>query len=393
MHVFEGLQQIGLAHDHADLATRERLTPVLRALVITARTLDVPHVELATCHRHELYWLGDLPLESVADDLVEGSLQHRGGEPAVAHLLAVASGRASVVLGETEILGQVRRACHASQDAEASSLPLDGLFERVIGAARRVRRAVASAGPADTISAAGVRLAMTAITAPMPRVLILGAGDAAQAAARAVRAAAPEARMLIMARRRERSAALASEVGATVGVWEELAPAIGGADLVVAATSARTPVLTATTFHARRPGLVLLDLAVPRNIEPVVGSFHGFTLLDLDDIARDCHAMAAPTAAWDAALAEALTRLGRATTVDLLPEVLSALHARGDAVAEADADTLADALGLDDLGQRALVRDALRRAVRRALFPASRALRGETATLACPGEAQRDPPR
>jgi glutamyl-tRNA reductase len=380
MHAFDGFQQLGTAHDHADLATRERLAPVLRALVITARTLGVPHVELATCHRHELYWMGDLPLDSVLEDLAEGALQLRSGESVVTHLLAVASGRASVVLGETEILGQVRRAWHAAQEVLTSQGALDGLFEQVVAAARRVRRAAAFEATADTAAASGVRLALQHATVRPRRVVLIGAGEAARTAAVAVRALAPWARMTVVARRADRAEALAAEMTGDAHEWNALVELVGQADLVIAATGARSPILLAAHLRARRPGLVLLDLGVPRNIEPIARSFSGLTLLDLDDIAR--HEAGLPndadrTAACDAALGRELVRVQRALGESDLPVVLRVMHSRGEVVADTSAEALCDRLGLADVAEREVVHEAMRQAVRQVLFPASRALRGE----------------
>jgi len=380
MHAFDGLQQLGTAHDHADLSTRERLAPVVHALVITARTLGVPHVELATCHRHELYWLGDLPLESVADDLAEGSLQHRAGEAAVGHLLAVASGRASVVIGETEILGQVRRSWHVAQETLATDAALDGLFERVVASARRVRRAAAFETDADSAVGAGVRLALQDAAVRPRRVVLIGAGEAARTAATAVRIQAPWARIMVVARRSDRAEALAAEVAGEAHAWSELVELVGQADLVITATGARTPILSAAQLRARRPGLVLLDLGVPRNIEPLVRSFSGVKLVDLDDIARHEAGTAHDAdrlAAYDAALPQELARLQRAAGDADLPVVLRVMHSRGDSVAETSANALCDRLGLAGMAEREAVHEAMRQAVRQALFPASRALRGE----------------
>lgn len=381
MHAFDGLHQLGTAHDHADLATRERLAPVLRALVITARTLGVPHVELATCHRHELYWIGDLPLDSVLEDLAEGSLQLRSGEAAVTHLLAVASGRASVVLGETEILGQVRRAWHVAQEALASNGALDGLFEQVVAGARRVRRAAAFEATSDSAAASGVCLALEHAAVRPRRVVLIGAGEAARTAAMAVRAQAPWARMKVVARQADRAEALAADMAGEAHAWSELVELVGQADLVIAATGARSPILLASHLRARRPGLVLLDLGVPRNIEPLARSFSGLVLLDLDDIAR--HAAEIPgdadrIAACEAALAREMGRLQRTVAEPDLPVVLRVMHSQGDAVADSSAEALCDRLGLAGVAERDAVHDAIRQAVRQALFPASRALRGES---------------
>lgn len=381
MHAFDGLHQLGTAHDHANLAIRERLAPVLRALVITARTLDVPHVELATCHRHELYWIGDLPLDSVLEDLAEGSLQLRSGEPAVTHLLSVASGRASVVLGETEILGQVRRAWHAAQEAPTSNGALDGLFEQVVAAARRVRRAAAFGATADSAAASGVRLALQQAAVRPRRVVLIGAGEAARTAALAIRRQAPWARMMVVARYADRAEALAADVAGEAHAWSELAELVGQADLVIAATGARSPILLASDLPARRTGLVLLDLGVPRNIEPLARSFSGLVLLDLDDIARHeagASSDADRTAACDAALAREMGRLQRVHGQPDLPVVLRVMHSQGDAVADTSAAALCDRLGLADMADREAVHEAMRQAVRQALFPASRVLRGET---------------
>jgi glutamyl-tRNA reductase len=298
---------LGLSHHTAPLAVRERLalpaldaSGLLRALL---RTGAVEAVALSTCNRTELYLVGDdagaaegAGLRALARraGMTPGALRAamtvlRGPE-AVDHLFAVAAGLESMVLGEAEILGQLRRAHELSRAAEACGPIVDRLLRDALAAGRRARAETAIGRCGVSVSSAAVELAREALGSLAGRnVLLVGAGKSSEVTAKVLRSHGV-GRLCVANRRRERAVALAGRDGDAVA-FEELDDRLAGADLVLTATASPRALIDAAAVRgalARRGGrpLVLVDLAVPRDVDPAVRGIDGVTLVDLDDVQR-----------------------------------------------------------------------------------------------------------
>ena len=271
-----------------------------------AGLLDLEHVHeaavLSTCNRVEVYaaisrfhgaagevrsflaGVGGLALDELADHLYDYY-----EERAVRHLFAVAAGVDSMVVGEAQILGQVREAFAAAQAERSVGPVLSALFTRAIKVGRRARSETGiGAGMASTVTV-GLRVAAGQLgDLAGRRVLLVGAGALARLAGRAVRQAG--AGELVVANRTQATgAALARELGGRAVPLERVAGELASADLVVAATAGTTPTVTAAAVAGARraasasPGpLVVLDLGVPRDVEPEVRELPGVVLADLD---------------------------------------------------------------------------------------------------------------
>jgi len=275
-----------------------------------AGLLDLEHVHeaavLSTCNRVEVYaaisrfhgaagevrsflaGVGGLALDELADHLYDYY-----EERAVRHLFAVAAGVDSMVVGEAQILGQVREAFAAAQAERSVGPVLSALFTRAIKVGRRARSETGiGAGMASTVTV-GLRVAAGQLgDLAGRRVLLVGAGGLARLAGRAVREAG--AGELVVANRTPATgAALARELGGRAVPLERVAGELASADLVVAATAGTTPTVTAAAVAgaaalraASGPGsvgpLVVLDLGVPRDVEPEVRELPGVVLADLD---------------------------------------------------------------------------------------------------------------
>jgi glutamyl-tRNA reductase len=299
---------VGLSHLNAPLALRERValgpdeaTELLCALLDTGAAGEA--VALSTCNRTELYAAGPdaAALEAALVDALarrarmssEALRSHvavlRGTEVAD-HLFAVAGGLESMVLGEVEILGQLRRAHAQSRAAGACGPVVDRLVRDALGAGRRARAGTAIGRCGVSVSSAAVELARDALGSLADRrVLLVGAGKSSEVTAKVLRSHG--VRVLSVANRgRDRAAALAGPAGAVVD-FEALHDHLAEADLVLAATACphvlmdRAAVARAMARRSGRP-LVLVDLAVPRDIDPAVRGMPGVTLLDLDDVQR-----------------------------------------------------------------------------------------------------------
>jgi glutamyl-tRNA reductase len=276
-----------------------------------AGLLDLEHVHeavvVSTCNRVEVYAaisrfhgaagdvrrfladLGGLALEELADHLYDYY-----EERAVRHLFAVAAGVDSMVVGEAQILGQVREAFQAAQAERSVGPVLSALFARAIKVGRRARSETGiGAGMASTVTV-GLRVAAGQLDGLAGRqALLVGAGGLARLAGRALREAGV-AELVVANRTPAAGAALAQELGGRAVPLDRVADELTAADLLIAATAGSTPTVAATTVAAalaRRgpaaPGsaagpLVLLDLGVPRDVEPEVRRLPGVVLADLD---------------------------------------------------------------------------------------------------------------
>jgi len=209
---------------------------------------------------------------------------------AVRHLFRVACGLESMIVGEPEVAGQVRRALTAAEQHGAAGPVLRRLFADALSIAGRVRAASGIGRESVSVSAAAVRLAERSLGGLADRtVLVVGAGAVARGIGRTLADLGPS-RLLIASRRLESARALADLVGAEALGLEQLSAGLAAADVVISATAAPTPVVTAeqvrSALDARRGRpLLLVDVAVPRDVDPAVAAIPGCTLYDVDDLA------------------------------------------------------------------------------------------------------------
>jgi glutamyl-tRNA reductase len=217
------------------------------------------------------------------------------------HLFEVAAGLRSSIPGESEVLGQVRRALEHAEAERAAGPVLSGLFRHAVQAGRQVRTSTSIARGATSLSHVAVELAAARLGSALSaaQVVVVGAGDmgAGLVDALARRGAPPD--VVVANRTVRRAAALAERVGGRGVGLEELAGVITAADVVLVSTAAALPVLDAGLLApaaSRRTDvglapLVVVDLGVPRNVDPAVGELAGIDLLDMDDLTE--HAQAA----------------------------------------------------------------------------------------------------
>jgi glutamyl-tRNA reductase len=409
---------IGVSHRTAGVGVRERLA--LRpgetaALLARGSSEGGPAVVLATCNRCEVYWYGDADheqwfrtLAARGGEHLAGAVFRLQGEAAIRHLFQVAAGLDSQIVGEAEILQQVRRALAVSRSAAALPRPFEQAFTAAIKAGRRVRRETPLGRHPESVSGAAVRFARAHSGGSLENrtVLILGAGEAAAGVLHALREA-PVGRIILINRNLQRARRLAERWGVTdVRQWNDRARAIPESDLVIAATAAHSPVISredlagAAALRNDRD-LILLDLAVPRNIEPAAQDLAGLTLLDLDGLQeRFCPVngaisqtpMAAETLAQAQAIVEEeLVRFDEVMRGRAAAPKLAELHRHAALLAAEEAErALARMPGLSAT-EEAAVREMAERLVKRVLYRASRAVRradrredGKTGSLLYP---------
>ena len=259
-------------------------------------------VLLSTCNRTEVYAYAErfhggyadirellarhsgLPPETVADELYS----HHDAD-AVQHLFSVAAGLDSVVVGEHEILGQVRDSWQAARDEGTVGAVLEPLFRRAVVAGKRVRATTGISHGIASLSHAAVALAQERLgTLAGRRVLVLGAGDVATGTLKSL-AGAGAADIAVANRTRERAEAAAASCGGRAVALDEVEPALVAADVVITTTGATDMVLEHSDIDkvmTRRGGaeLLIVDVAVPRDVDPAARGLPGVTLLDMDDL-------------------------------------------------------------------------------------------------------------
>lgn len=299
---------IGLSHHTAPVEVREHFAysdpearDALRALAHAPGVGEA--VLLSTCNRTELYVHGDTDagvahaytlLEQRArgiDDVLGGYLYERRDQEAVRHLFRVVTSLDSMVLGESQIQGQVKGAYESARslDERVTGPVLSRLFEQALRVGGAVRSATALGAGAASVPSAAVQLAKKIFgSLEGRRALILGAGEMSELALECLRAEG--ARSIVVANRTEgRARVLVERAGGTAIPFDRLAHALNETDIVATATSAPHPVLTeklvreALPRGARSP-LCIIDMALPRDVEAGVGGIHNVFLYDLDDL-------------------------------------------------------------------------------------------------------------
>jgi len=295
----------GLNHQTAPLALRERLAIDADANDgALAELLRWPGVReaalLSTCNRTEIYCQLDDGEESVAarwlaehhgidaGDLDTYLYRHEG-DAAVQHLFRVATGLDSLVLGEPQILGQVKDAYQRARRGGALGMGLERLFQQCFATAKRVRTDTRIGAHPVSVAFAAVRLAEQAFTEiDSATVLLIGAGDTVELAAKHLQDRRAK-RILIANRTQAHAQTLASQVGGYALPLEALEQHLAEADIVLSATASRQPVLSRAMLEralkARRyRPMLLLDLAVPRDIEASAAELDDVYLYSIDDL-------------------------------------------------------------------------------------------------------------
>ena len=296
---------LGVNHRTGPLSVLERLTlaPDELPKAVTAlvdRDTVREAVVVSTCNRTEVYAVAEkfhgayadirdflCALGDITPDELHPHIYTEHDDDAVRHLFEVASGLDSAVLGETEILGQIRSAWELAQREGGARTTLNLLFRHAVGVGKRARTDTAIARGTASVSHAAVELAaehhggLTGLG-----VAVLGAGAMGEGIAVAL-AAAGVGNVIVVNRTPDRGAALAARVGGTAVGFDDLPAVLAQSDVVLAGTGASAPVITGdlivNTDRTERP-LLLVDIAVPRNVAPDVAELSGVTVLDLDDL-------------------------------------------------------------------------------------------------------------
>ena len=278
------LELVGVSHHRSPVDVRERVAYDREQAARLGRELAAEGGEavvLSTCNRTEVYAVaadGERPFREAG---VESAVYRLHDEGAALHLFRVAAGLDSMVPGEGEILGQVR---HAFELGAPGPL-LDRVFRQALHVGKKVRTHTAIAESPASVSAAAAALAQQVFgDLTGRRIVLVGAGKVGEQAARSLLARGAEI-CVVANRSAERARELAAQLGAAPVPLEGLPEELARADVVVASTSAPGFLLTAADVPARRGRpLFLIDLAVPRDLDPAIHQLEDCFLYDIDDL-------------------------------------------------------------------------------------------------------------
>src|SRR4051794_17017363 len=297
---------VGLSHRTAPVELRESVDFSRKGLEhalaeLSSRGAGRELVVLSTCNRAEIYIVGDTDAtpdhvgrffseyhEMPHDHVREHLYVHRGAD-AARHLFRVAAGLDSLVVGEPQILGQVKAAYAVASDGQFTAALTNRLFHSAFTVGKRVRSETGLGEGAVSVSYAAIALAKKIFGKLAGRsVLILGAGEMAKLTG--IHLQSQQVKQIAIASRTLLSAqALAARLGGVAGRWGEMDTALAGGDIVVTATGAAEPVLTrARVEEVMRPRrnrpLFIIDIAVPRDVESSTGGLDQVFLYNIDDL-------------------------------------------------------------------------------------------------------------
>jgi glutamyl-tRNA reductase len=357
-------------------------------------------VLLSTCNRVELYAAGGADSAAPSPGQIVSFLAECRGidervlapvldgdrdEAVVRHLFGVASGLDSMVLGEPQILAQVKQAWAVAQDSRTAG-PLTGdLFQAALRTAKRVASETALGRERLSIPSVAVNDFARGVFERFDdkRVLLVGAGKMARETLRYLREAGARD-IVVLNRTAARSAELAAEIGGRAGSLSDLAAELAAADLVVSTTGASQPVVSLDAFRQAEPrrggrALVVLDLAVPRDFDPRIGTRPGVWLTAIDDLAAACDAnrksrqreVPAALAIVDEEARRFMGDLHHRSTAPVIEQLRAGWSETGDAELERLFRRLP---GLDEAA-RSEIRQAFERYAAKLLHPPLRSLR------------------
>ncbi len=355
------LLALGVSHKTAPLPLRERLalSEGRAARVLTELTdQEAVHeaVAVSTCNRTELYLVAADAVEAESAALgvlsrqagirpteLLGAIYSLRGRDAVEHLFGVAAGLDSMIVGEAEVQGQVKRAYELALVEGVTGPVSNRLFRDALAAGKRARSETRVSRSNVSVSSVAVQLAADFLgDLAARRVLVIGAGENAELTARALRDRGVRT-VFVANRRYDRALGLAQRFGGEAVTFEDMPAQLEAADIVVSSTGAphqivgREELALVAAQRLNRP-LVLLDLAVPRDIDPSARDCPGIALYDMDDlqqaVARNLGTREVEAAEARVLVRQEVERFERwLASLDVLPTI-SALRTRGEGIVE-----------------------------------------------------------
>ncbi len=362
---------LGLSHRTAPVELRELVDFSTRGLdsaltALAARASSSEAAIVSTCNRAELYVVCD-KLEAAREDLIDFVCGYHQLAPerlrphlfdmadaaAAGHLFRVAAGLDSLVIGEPQILGQVKEAYNVAATRQTVGPLLNKAFHWSFQVGKRVRTETALAEGAVSVSFAAVSLARK-IFGDLAglNVLVVGAGEMGKLTALHLKSQGIRS-LVITSRTASHAKALADEMQASAVEWEQMPRALAESDIVITATGASVPVLSRVEVGAvmrarRNRPLFLIDIAVPRDVDPAAGEIEEVFLYNIDDlqaiVQENLSRRGAEVGRAEAIVAEEVEKFGAWLRARSAVPTVVALRQRFEAIRQAELDRLAPKL-------------------------------------------------
>jgi glutamyl-tRNA reductase len=384
---------LGINHTTAPLVLREKLAFNEESLRSTLARLNnelhqvVEIVIISTCNRIEIYVASSQPhfhdLEAFLAEVHGSSFEtlrphvyHYTNEEVVRHLYRVTTGLDSLVLGEPQILGQVTRSLELALGVGSCGAVLSRLFRSAIHAGKRARTETAiSRNPASVSSLAASLAAKQVSNLPSARIVVVGAGETAEMTVKAL-SLRGAGNLVVVNRTTERAHSLANRWQAQVATFEQLDDLLLNADIVISSTSAphtiiHAPLIENIMAQRNHRIMVMIDIAVPRDIEPDIGLIPGVQLFDMDNLILQVNShlneRAAEIPVVEAILAEEEAQfLEYLHTLDMMP-IITELRKQAEAIRQHELERTLRRLPELSLEERQRI-DAMTRSLVKKLF-------------------------
>lgn len=396
---------IGVNHHTGPLSVLERVALDPADLPKAVGTLvsrpDIREaVVVSTCNRTEVYAVAERFHAAYADirdflceiggvdpDDLHPHLYSQHDDDAVRHLFEVAAGLDSAVLGETEIVRQVREAWELAQNEGAARSTLNLLFRHALETGKRARTETAISRATASVSHAAVEMAAEVLgDLSRTEVLVLGAGEMGEGVAVALADAGAGA-LTVINRTHERAVGLAARVGGRVTPFADLRSSIATTDVLLTCSRAGS-IIDVETMRTARDGvdrpLLVVDIAVPRNVSPDVRDLPGVTVLDLDDLrawaARGLARREHEVTHVREIVGEEVERFAVEVTARQAAPLVAALHEHAEQIRQLETERLAHRLASLDDAQRAAVESLTHGIIAKLLHHPSVRLKAEAGT-------------
>ncbi|MBS3993769.1 MAG: glutamyl-tRNA reductase [Bacteroidetes bacterium] len=294
------LYNVGLSYKKADVATRGNFSiskEDQKRLLETAKRRGIEGIMvLSTCNRTEIFGMSDHPFQLIdllckfskgtVEEFIKVSHINKNSY-AVNHLFRIATGLESQILGDYEIVGQLKEAYYQAKELNTLNLYLERIFNLALQASKEVKNTTDLSSGTTTVSYAAIQYIKDNVKDfSSKKIVLYGLGDIGKNTAKNIIQYFDHSSITIVNRTFEKAADFANKHQLRVASYDELKSIIEHIDILIVATSAKQPTITAD-FIPNNKELLILDLAIPRNVEPVLAERNGITLIDVDVLSKE----------------------------------------------------------------------------------------------------------
>lgn len=294
------LYNVGLSYKKADVTTRGNFSiskEDQKTLLETAKRRGIKEIYvLSTCNRTELFGLADHPFQLIdlickfskgtVEDFIKVAHINKNNQ-AINHLFRIATGLESQILGDYEIVGQLKEAYYLAKELNTLNVYLERIFNLALQASKEVKNTTDLSSGTTTVSYAAIQYIKDNVSDFSDKKIVLyGLGDIGKNTAKNIVEYFQHNNITIVNRTFEKAADFASKHQLNVASHTELKSIINETDILIVATSATQPTITEESI-ANHKELLILDLAIPRNVQPSLGEQAGITLIDVDELSKE----------------------------------------------------------------------------------------------------------